>query len=425
MNSSEPPVAYAPLAGWYAVGMLTLITVVGYIDRTAFLILGPAIKQDLGLLDTELGILMGIAFSLVYAICAFPIARWADRGNRRNILVLCLMVWSVMTMLTGLAQQFWHLLVTRMGVAASEAGGPTTSQSMICDFIPLHYRATAFSVFGFGIILGSSIGAIGAGLLSEHMGWRMAFFVLGAPGLIVALIMRTTLREPVRGQFDTVDQTSAVGSFLVQLKTLWAGQTFRRATYFTFLLQLTFGGMAAWWPSIWTRVHGLSLPMVGVYATIALTGPALGFIVGGAISHRLAHAGVRMPILFSAVAMILMPILLVGTILASSSVVAVTLLAMCGFLATVPSGPVMATYQSALDPRARATGSAITGLFAALGTGVGPVIIGMLSDAFTRMGPAQALRAAMLVPAAASPLLAILLFGIARSLARDIEIKQA
>lgn len=405
--------------------MITLVTIMSYVDRTAFVILIPAMKEELGLLDTQLGLLMGVAFSFIYALCAFPIAHWADRGNRRNILFLCLTVWSAMTMLTGMAQQFWHLLIARMGVAASEAGGPTTSQSMICDLIPPHHRATAFSVFQFGYIVGSSIGAVAAGLLAAHLGWRMAFVVLGAPGFVVALAMRAMLREPPRGQFDQFNESTEPGSLLVQLNALWVRQTFRRATYFTFLLQFIFSGMAAWWPSIFTRIHGQSLPMIGFYMSLSLIGPALGYVVGGAVAHRLAHAGVRAPILLSAAGALLLPPMLIGAVLAPSSVAAVLLLSMSGFMATLPTGAVMATYQSVLDPRARATGSAITGLFSALGVGLGPVFIGMISDAFGPMGLGPALRAAMLFPAAASPLLPILLFGVARSISRDLEREDA
>jgi predicted MFS family arabinose efflux permease len=417
------PVARPPAGAWLAVGTITFITIVSFIDRQAFIILAPAMKRDLGLLDTQLGILMGAAFSFTYALSAFPIARWADRGNRRNILVICLMVWSAMTMLTSLAQQFWHLLVTRMGVAAAEGGGPPVSQSMICDFMPLRYRAPAFSVFGLGSIIGASIGAFAAGMLAETIGWRMTFLVLGAPGLAAGLVMRLALREPARGQFDIIDETSDVAPFLVQLKTLWARTTFRRSMYYMFLTQVIFVGMAAWWPSVFERVHGLSLSMVGIYTILALIGPALGFVAGAAVAHRLADSGVRAPILISAVGAIFLLPVLVGTVLSTSSLVAVALLSVGGFMATFPNGAVMATYQSVLDPRARATGAAIMGLFAALGGGVGPVVIGVISDTFGQMGSGPALRVAMLVPAAATPLLAILLFGIARSLARDLEPK--
>jgi len=414
------PDARAPATAWYAVGMLTLITIVSFIDRQAFIILAPAMKAELGLLDTELGILMGAAFSFTYALCAFPIAHWADRGNRRNILILCLMVWSAMTMLTGMAQHFWQLLVARMGVAASEAGGPPVSQSMICDFVPLQHRATAFSVFGLGSIVGASIGAFAAGSLAEQIGWRMTFLALGAPGLAVGLIMWAALREPPRGRFDQIEEASEPSPFGVQLKRLWDRQTFRRATYFMFLLQLIFVGMSAWWPSVFERIHGLSLSMVGFYTILALIGPALGFIAGGALAHRLADAGVKAPIQISAIGALFMLPILAWAVLTTSSIVAVALLSVSGFMATFPNGAVIATYQSVIDSRSRATGAAIMGLFSALGGGLGPVLIGMMSDAFADMGSAPALRMAMLVPALASPLLAALLYGLARSLTHDL-----
>ena len=186
----------------YVLALLTLVYTFNHIDRQVLVILLEPIKADLKLDDAQLGLLTGLAFAAFYATLGIPMAMWADRGNRRTIISLSLAVWSGMTAVSGLAQNFWHLLVARMGVGVGEAGGTPPATSIISDLYAPHERATALGIYttgiGFGILGGFALG----GLVYEAFGWRAAFFIAGIPGLILALLVRFTLKEPKRGAIE-------------------------------------------------------------------------------------------------------------------------------------------------------------------------------------------------------------------------------
>lgn len=186
----------------YVLGLLTLVYTFNHIDRQVLVILLEPIKADLKLDDAQLGLLTGLAFAAFYATLGIPMAMWADRGNRRTIISVSLAVWSGMTAISGLAQNFWHLLIARMGVGVGEAGGTPPATSIISDLYAPHERATALGIYttgiGFGILGGFALG----GLVYEAFGWRAAFFIAGIPGLILALLVRFTLKEPQRGAIE-------------------------------------------------------------------------------------------------------------------------------------------------------------------------------------------------------------------------------
>src|SRR5262245_28284229 len=177
---------------WYALGLLFVVYVFNFIDRSILSILVQPIKEDLEISDTALGFLGGLAFALFYTALGVPIARLADRGVRRNILTVCLALWSAMTALGGLAQSFTHLLLARIGVAVGEAGGSPPSHSMISDMFPQAQRATALGIYALGIPVGTMFGYLLGGWINDALSWREAFFLVGAPGLILALFVRLT-----------------------------------------------------------------------------------------------------------------------------------------------------------------------------------------------------------------------------------------
>ena len=219
-------VKYTKLSVWYAVGLLTFVNVVNYVDRMALSILLPAIKVDLDLSDTQLGLLTGIAFALFYAGFGIPIARWADRGNRRNIVSLALVVWSLATSVSGAVQNFWQLFVARMVVGVGEAGCIPPSQSIISDYVPAKRRIGALALHNAGAFMGMVIGLALGGWLSSQIGWRLTFLVLGLPGLAVALIVRSTLREPVRGWSDGVVSDQGLMPLKAVVGYLWARRSY-------------------------------------------------------------------------------------------------------------------------------------------------------------------------------------------------------
>ncbi len=210
----------------YVLALLTLVYTFNHIDRQILVILLEPIKNELGLADSQLGLLSGLAFAAFYATLGIPIAMWADRGDRRKIIALALTVWSGMTALSGFAQNYWHLLIARMGVGVGEAGGTPPATSMIADLYGPKERAMALGIYttgiGFGILAGFVIG----GYVYAAFGWRTAFFVAGIPGVLLALLVRFTLSEPVRGAVESRADSSVAPPVGTTLKFILGQHAF-------------------------------------------------------------------------------------------------------------------------------------------------------------------------------------------------------
>jgi MFS family permease len=211
----------------YVLVMLTLVYVFNFIDRQLLVILQESIKKELHLSDTQLGLLSGFTFAIFYVTMGIPIARLADRGNRRNIVAASLGVWSLMTACSGLARNFVQLLLARIGVGVGEAGGSPPAHAMISDYFPPQKRSTALSIYSTGIYFGILIGFLMGGYLNQHLGWRIAFFSLGIPGVIFSLLVFITVKEPRKGATD-IEAASAnkPDSFGEVLKALYSTHTF-------------------------------------------------------------------------------------------------------------------------------------------------------------------------------------------------------
>src|SRR5215468_8228594 len=186
----------------YVLVMLTLVYVFNFIDRQLLVILQESIKKELHLSDTQLGMLSGFTFAVFYVTMGIPIARFADKGNRRSIVAISLGLWSLMTACSGLARNFVQLLLARIGVGVGEAGGSPPAHAMISDYFQPEKRSTALSVYSTGIYFGILTGFLMGGYLNQHLGWRTAFFVLGIPGILFSLLFFATVKEPRRGATD-------------------------------------------------------------------------------------------------------------------------------------------------------------------------------------------------------------------------------
>ena len=197
----ENPYA-SPKARKYALAVLTLVYTFNFIDRQLLSILQESIKVDLSLSDSQLGLLTGFAFAMFYVTAGIPIARLADRGNRRNIVAISVGLWSAMTAVSGLVQNYGQLLAARVGVGVGEAGGSPPSHSIVSDIFPPEKRASALAFYSTGVNLGILFGFLFGGWLNEFFGWRVAFMVVGIPGVLLAILVRTTVREPIRGLME-------------------------------------------------------------------------------------------------------------------------------------------------------------------------------------------------------------------------------
>ncbi len=214
-GASPPSSAYIG----YVLIMLMLINAVAYVDRSIITVLAQPIKKDLGLSDTQLGFLTGFGFMIVYIFAGLPIARISERSSRVNVIALCVSFWSVMTALCGIAGSYWQLLLARIGVGAGESGAAPAAHSLIGDYVAPEKRGSAIGTFVLGNPLGIMAGSIIGGLVAQHFSWRAAFFVVGVPGLIIALLIKFTIREPKRGSADQIDVSkSQAPSLMVTLK---------------------------------------------------------------------------------------------------------------------------------------------------------------------------------------------------------------
>jgi MFS family permease len=194
-----------------------VVYIFNFVDRSILAILLEDIKLEFSLSDTQLGFLSGIAFALFYTIMGIPIARWADRGSRKTIISIAVFTWSLMTALTGFAQNFGMLLAARIGVGIGEAGCTPPAHSMISDYFPLSRRATMLSVYSLGIPIGAGIGYLAGGWLAQWFDWRTAFIVVGLPGVLLALIVQWTLKEPTRGAYDEIGSVTAASEPLSEV----------------------------------------------------------------------------------------------------------------------------------------------------------------------------------------------------------------
>lgn len=187
---------------WYVLAILTLVYTFNFVDRQIIAIVSPAIKEELGLSDSTLGLLKGLAFAVLYTTLGIPIAWLADRKRRVNIVAISLAVWSAFTALSGMASNAVQLALARVGVGVGEAGGSPPSHSIISDYFPKEKRSTALALYSLGIPFGQMLAFLGGGWVLENLGWRKAFFVVGLPGIILAIVLKLTVREPVRGAKD-------------------------------------------------------------------------------------------------------------------------------------------------------------------------------------------------------------------------------
>ena len=405
----------------YVVGLLAVVNVFNYVDRMALAVLAPAIKADLDLSDAQLGLLIGFAFSLFYAVCAIPIAWHADRGSRRNIIAVSVGLWSLMTAACGAAQNVVQLFVARMGVGVGEAGCIPPAQSLIADIVPPARRPGAFAVHTLGLYVGMLLGMALAGWLGDQIGWRATFAVLGLPGIALALVVRLTVREPVRGGLD-VGRSSDPVPLRKALDTLARNRTYRMLLLALIANGFMQFGLIYWWPSHFVRTSGAEMGTIGVYLGLAVgVGSGVGVLLGGAVANIVGRHSLRRPLVLSAGATLLaLPGMLASLLLASFWQAIV-----CVFLAAVAwsicNAPIVAAVQSVTAPRMRAVASALGILLTSLlGAGLAPLLVGTLSDLLAPTFAADALRYALLLPALVAPALAVAIYLSSRTIEQDL-----
>ena len=385
-------------ARYYAVGLLTVVYTFNFIDRQLLSILQESIKADLLLSDQQLGLLTGIAFAMFYVTAGIPIARWADRGNRRNIVALAIGVWSFMTAISGLVQNYVQLLLARMGVGVGEAGGSPPAHSIISDIFPPERRASALAFYSMGVNIGILFGFLAGGWLNEIFDWRTAFFVVGAPGLIIALIVRYTLREPIRGLSEQRQVETQTVPFTNVLNLLMSRPAFKHMAFGAALNAFAGYSTSSWTASFMIRSHGMSTGELGTWlAMIMGFGGAVGVFAGGVIAERLARKDVRWYMWLPALTGLICVPFMVANYMVAGAYTALIVSIIPGILFNVYLGNTLAMTHGLVGLRMRALASAILFFILNLiGLGLGPWVIGLLSDLLAPTLGQESLRHAML-----------------------------
>lgn len=383
----------------YVLGLLVVLYTFNHLDSKVFGVLMEPIKNDLGLSDTAMGFLGGLSFALFHAVAGLPIARWADRGSRKFILSLGVVVWSATTAATGLARNFTHLALARVLTGVGEASSAPAAHSMISDYFPPGRRATALGIFFLGAHAGVTLGFLLGGTLAESVGWRVTFFILGAPGVAIAALVWFTLREPERGAMED----GPVETAPLPWRDVFAFLRSSRAFTFILLGQAlhAFSGMGllVWSAPLLMRLHGMGTAEAGLWlGPIAGLSGAAGVLAGGWVSDRLGSRDetwyTRLPALAAGLALPFTAVF----ILSENVALALVCLVPHSFLGGSYSGPIAALVQSLVKVRMRALAAALNALATNLiGVGLGPQAVGLLSDAFAADMGDQALRYAMLV----------------------------
>lgn len=395
-NADHPTVS--PGYRRYVLVVLTLVYALNFIDRQILVILQESIKLDMGLSDTQLGLLTGFAFAIFYVTVGIPIARWADVGNRKNIISLAITVWSGMTALSGLTQNFFQLLLARIGVGVGEAGGSPPAHSIISDYYPAQQRGTALSFYSTGVYVGILLGFLIGGWINHAFGWRMAFFVVGVPGFLIALLVKLTIREPVRGQSDTNAHTGSV-TFKQTMATLLKLRSFRYYAIGAGLAAFTSYGIGNFMPSFLIRTHGFDSLQVGTsLALITGIGGAIGTFAGGYFADKLGRRDMRWYLWVPAIpAIISVPFILMA-VFSDNSQLALGFLFFSTMTGAFYLGPSIAITHTLLSPSMRAMGSAVLFLILNLiGLGLGPLFVGVVSDALTPAYGTESLRYSMAI----------------------------
>jgi predicted MFS family arabinose efflux permease len=407
----------------YVLGVLLIVYTFNFIDRIVLGILVPPIKAELGLTDTQLGLLGGTAFALFYTALGIPIGWLADRYNRVWIMTAALALWSAFTAACGLATNFTQLFLARLGVGVGEAGGVAPAYSFIADYFPPSQRARALGVHAFGIPIGSALGLFFGGMIASLVDWRTAFIILGIAGLALAPLQLLTVREPARGGLDARVAPRAVPGIAQVARVLSRKPAFWGLSVAAASSSIMGYGMFFWLPSFFVRSYGLSLVQVSMYfGAIVLVGGIAGVWLGGQLGDRYGSVRKAAYALVPAVALLLIvPFYVVGVLADGLSWAFIVFVIPAG-LSLVWLGPTISAIQHLVPPDMRALASAIF-LFInnLIGLGLGTLIIGALSDALAVRFGAESLRYAIL-SGTSFYLLAAALFALsARRLERDWE----
>ena len=399
-NSVDSQSTEAPSA-WRArtvLIVLTLIATVQFFDRALMVVILEPLKQEFSLTDAQLGFLSGFSYAAAFALAGIPFGWMADRGNRRNLLAALLAIWSALVAFAGSANSFMALVLTRVGIGAADAGGQPCSVSIISDLYPTQRRASAVAIFFVGVPLGMASGFIVGAIVAGQLGWRTAFYVAAAPGVLLTILLLLLVKEPKRGASDGLQESkdnapplSDTFAFMRSQKSL----VYLMAA--SVLVTASSSAMMSWIGSLLVRVHGLSLENVGMLTGLCMGGfGAIGTLVFGWVADRQGAKDMRNQPRMMAIAAAVIAISGTAVSLLPTVLGAAISLALFASMVAGLNGPTYALTQSLVRVRMRGTSmSTLVVLLNLIGVGVGPALAGILSDQFAAAFGAESVRWAM------------------------------
>lgn len=369
---------------YYVLAVLTVVSILSIADRLILSILLGDIKAEFALSDTQLGLLSGLAFTAFYVTFGMPIARFADRSNRKNIIAVAVAAWSLMTALCGAAVGFWSLFLARMGVGIGEAGGTGSGSSIVADYFHRHELSWAMGILTLGSTLGTAVGLMVGGFFADLLGWRMAFLALGAPGILLGLVVFFTIKEPERGRLYAEQAGPDLKlPFAATLGDLSRNKVYVRTTL-AYGLQIVIGyGFASWLALITARKFGISTGDIGFYLGLTfILGGIPGPLLGGYLADRLARRNPKWRAWLPAIAVLACLPVYALSLMSDDFWIFLGLFALGYMIFLLMQPPTLALLQLAVPPSQRAFGVAVALVFNnVLGQAFGAFVIGWMSDA--------------------------------------------
>jgi MFS family permease len=385
---------------YYVVGVIWVVLLLRFVDLQIVSVLLEPIRTEFRVSDTQLGILSGTTFALFYGFLGLPVAWIADRYDRRAIIAVCLGIWSGMSALCGLATGFPSLLLARTGVGIGEAGGQPPSYSLVCDYFPARKRSTVFAILNSSLGAGVFSGFLIGGWASAHYGWRETFVLVGGVGVAVALLVRLTVREPIRGIQDSATVFTVPPSMRVVMRRLWNIRAYRHLVMASSLFTLGSLGAGTWNASFFIRVHHMPLVKVATWlAFLYGAGGLVGAPLGGYLCDRMSrHFGDQrwQAWIPAACTAAIVPISFF-VYLWPNPITALSVYIGSTILMYVWGGPTYATIQNLVNPSQRVMAAAINQLITnLLALGLGPLLVGAVSDYFRARFAENSLRYSVL-----------------------------
>jgi len=407
----------------YVLFLLFLVYTFNYVDRQVLIILAEPIKLEFKLKDWQLGFLTGTAFALFYATLGIPIARLADRLNRVNIIAAALTIWSSMTAACAVTTNFAQLALARVGVGVGEAGGSPPAVSLLASYFDRRQRSTAMSIYSLGATVGILLGFVIGGLINVRFGWRAAFLAAGVPGLVLASLLKWTVREPRTVKNASAPETTLPAEPIGRtLRVLYSIRTCRLLNAAAVAAGITVYGFMVWTPVLLIRRFGMSTGEVGTaVGLIAGIAGSSGVFLGGLAADYFAKADQRRQLWVPAATALLFWPLILLSVNAATAKSAIIWLIPTYAVALAYTGPTWAVLQSVTPPHMRAMAAAIL-LFLVnlIGLGMGPQLIGVMSDVLQAGAATTGLRHSIEIVCSASVLASLFFFLASKSLAQDL-----